>query len=556
MDLEVAGEICLGAEYGWQRFELSENLIYFKGYLNGYVHTNAAAAHAAEALIKASEGRPKSFEALDGHYALVVETPRMIIAAVDRVRSTPLIWSILSGGNFIVGDHASPFIEHLCCEKKDIDVDGVQDLAIAGYVLGRSTIYRSVKALLPGEFAVFSKTGGKPVIQRYATYRPWQVRVDSQTASQWRKELRDLTLGVLQKMIDRAQGRQLLLPLSAGLDSRLIASGLKHLGYTNVQCFSYGRPGNHEAYAAEKIASALGYRWHFLPSISSEVRRHRQGADFKRFLTLADNLTATPVEQDVFTVMSLRGQHWVESDAIIVNGQSGDFISGNHIPAILSGNIPKSRQVRDQKIFTAMTHKHFDLWTDLKTPENLERIKSRLWREFEEIGAPVDQPDQAFALYEFFDFQNRQAKYVLGNQRSYEVFGWDWHLPLWDIDYLDFWETVPLEMKYDQQLYREMLVEANWGGVWKSLLPAPRWIVPKAIRPLRHLAHLLCLPFGNDAWSAVDKRFFNHITDPLRKYAAVSYWQVATGPAHRNVVSWLTALYLERHGLSRDGSSQ
>ena len=52
-----------------------------------------------------------------------------------------------------------------------------------------------------------------------------------------REELRNLTLKILQKLIVRANGRQILLPLSAGLDSRLIASGLKHLGYEKRMLF-------------------------------------------------------------------------------------------------------------------------------------------------------------------------------------------------------------------------------------------------------------------------------------------------------------------------------
>lgn len=547
-------EIHLGAGYGWLRHELAQGTLHFKGYLNTHPDAGAAAAHAADALLAARQGDSQALAALDGHFAAIIETPQATIAAVDRARSIPLLWTASPGAGCMIGDHATPFMERLSLGTKEIDADAARDLALAGYTLGRDTLYRPVKALLPGEVAVFTGADAKPQIRRYALYRPWLARAGAQAEKHWRMELRELTLAILQKMIDRAQGRQFLLPLSAGLDSRLIASGLKRLGYSNVQCFSYGRPGNHEADAAKKIAAALGYPWHFLPTSTREVRHRRRGAEFARYMTLADNLSATPVEQDVFTIMDLHLQPWAARDGIVVNGQSGDYIAGNHIPVSLNGNAPAQRQARDAAIVAAMANKHFDLWPDLRTPENLARMQARVWKEFEEAGAPLDDPALAFALYEFSEFQNRQAKYVLGNQRSYEIFGWDWHLPLWDRDYLEFWQTVPLQMKFGQRLYREMLVEADWGGVWTSLLPAPRWITPAAIRPLRHAAHALCLPFGDSAWKAMDRRFFNHITDPLRKYTAVGYWQVATGPAHRNVVAWLTALYLERHGLRRDGT--
>ena len=57
------------------------------------------------------------------------------------------------------------------------------------------------------------------------------------------------------------------------------------------------------------------------------MREFRKGEDFARYITLADSLSSTPVEQDVFTIMQLKKQSWANQNAIIVNGQSGDFIS-------------------------------------------------------------------------------------------------------------------------------------------------------------------------------------------------------------------------------------
>ena len=48
---------------------------------------------------------------------------------------------------------------------------------------------------------------------------------------------------------------------------------------------------------------------------------------------------------------------------------------------------------------------------------------------------------------------------MITGQRIYECLGHDWRLPLWDNDYLDFWETVPLRFKAGQRLYNEMLHE-------------------------------------------------------------------------------------------------
>ena len=54
-------------------------------------------------------------------------------------------------------------------------------------------------------------------------------------------------------------------------------------------------------------------------------------------------------------------------------------------------------------------------------------------------------------IYEILEFEDRQVKYVINGQRLYEFFGYEWRLPLWDSLYLNFWEKVPLEYKFDQK---------------------------------------------------------------------------------------------------------
>jgi asparagine synthase (glutamine-hydrolysing) len=545
--------IKLKEDFGWRTLQIRECKVHFKGYLNNCKDLYFEISNAFERINDVVSGKLSAFPCLDGHFAIVFQKKEYTAALVDRVRSIPLLWAEAGEGDILISDHAAPIIKELGLTTENVNLEVARDIAIAGYSLSRDTLYNGVTGLLAGEILIIEDKK-PPVVSRYANYSPWLVEKKKYTDSQWRARLGEVTLGVIEKMITRANGRQLLLPLSAGLDSRLIASALKHLGYENVHCFSYGRAGNHEAAAAKQIAAILEYPWNFIPTESRAAKKFRKSPEFKRYYDLADSLTATPVEQDVYTVMKLRDQPWVQNDAIIVNGQSGDFISGNHIPENLITQTPTSIDEASNLLVTEMLSKHYDLWSDLKTPENISRIKKRIFGDLVSVSAPIEDANMLYALYEFSEFRNRQSKYVTGNQRGYELYGWNWHWPLWDNDYLEFWQTVPVRLKYQQKLYRDMLIHNNWGGVWRQLLPAPRWITPRSLRPLRNLCHLACLPFGESTWNRFDKRFFNYFTDHLRKYSAVNYLQVVLGPNHRNVVAWLTKLYLEKHGLARDGT--
>ena len=55
----------------------------------------------------------------------------------------------------------------------------------------------------------------------------------------------------IERVLERASSRQIAVMLSAGRDSRLIAT-LKDLGAKNVICYSYGPAGNFEAEIAKK----------------------------------------------------------------------------------------------------------------------------------------------------------------------------------------------------------------------------------------------------------------------------------------------------------------
>jgi asparagine synthase (glutamine-hydrolysing) len=59
--------------------------------------------------------------------------------------------------------------------------------------------------------------------------------------------------------------------------------------------------------------------------------------------------------------------------------------------------------------------------------------------------------DLLLALYEFWEWSERQPKATVNNQRLYEFFGYQWALPLWDAEMMDFWAKVPYEEKLNQK---------------------------------------------------------------------------------------------------------
>ena len=555
----LAPTVHVGIEeaFGWRTIARGAATLRVKGYLNGGGFTGVGFAAHADGLIAAIAAGDSGdigalLRGLDGHFALCIATPAGVLAAVDRVRSIPLAYAGGGDGLFI-DDQALRLCRRLGLGEEDIDPDAALAFAMSGFTIGPATLYRGVRQLLPGEFLLCATRHGAPSVHRYAAYRPW--RVEPRGRDVLLRELADVTLGILEKLARSADGRQILVPLSAGMDSRLIVSGLAHLGHRNVRCFSYGTKDNFEAAAAKEIAVHLGYEWTFVPFPHRFARTAFKSDLHRRYHEFADNAAATPVEQDFLALLRMDGADWVDEDAILVNGQSGDYITGAHIPPSLASPLrTEAREERDAILFDAIVAKHYGLWQSLRTRANLSRIRTMLWSELEAAAAPLDDPETTFALYEFSEFQNRQCKYVVAGQRAYEFFGYDWRLPLWDNDYLDFWERAPLSAKVDRNLFRAMLGRANWGGVWRDW-PALRYLTPRWIVPLRFATKAACAPLGKAFWHRVERHIFAYWMDELCNYGVVRYRDVLFAPRdHRNGLSWLTRSYLGQRGMAFDGS--
>ncbi len=544
----TASEACtvdIREEFGWCRATQGDVTVWFKGWVEGH-HAGAFAAHFAQE-------RPSAkvigdlLGSVVGHFAIVATGPGWACAACDWVRSIPL--SIAQTDSiWHVDDRPERLRQRAGLGVIDIDPDAALSIGMAGYTIDDAALYRGMHMLVPGELAFIEN--GALTRRRYYTYRPWQVRRASAKARE--TELKNLTLHLIERMLGTLQGRTLVIPLSAGRDSRLIASAAKHLGYKDVRLFTYGRAGNFEAKTSQAIAERLGYPWAFVPATIGNHRRFFESENYRRYLDFADSGCSVPFVQDMAPLMELKASGYVPNDAVIVNGNSGDYITGNHVPeAMWRPALGLSDDARWQRITDALLKKHFLLWRSLASRKNNARIVTLLRNSVARAGGQLGDPDTDHGLYEYAEFQDRQCRYVITGQRIYEFLGHEWRLPLWDNDYLQFWEGVPLAEKAGQGLYARMLINANWGGVWQGVPVNRKTIRPLTVVPLRLAAKLLHAPFGSERWHRFERRYFQYWMDATCNAACVPYDRVRRDTrGARHHIAWLAELYLARHGVA------
>ena len=116
---------------------------------------------------------------------------------------------------------------------------------------------------------------------------------------------------------------------------------------------------------------------------------------------------------------------------------------------------------------------------------------------------------------------------------------------LWSDDYLHFWKSIPLDERRGQSLYKTMLFEENWGGVWNNIPVNRKRIRPLSLRTVRLLAKMICGVAGRDNWHNVERRYFNYWLSTTGNYAVVGYLEsVSKKELARNGMSWHVEKYL------------
>lgn len=542
--------VAIRAEFGWTISRERETTVWSKGYGSGADGAAFARFLATRPQNRSAAELDRYFNSLDGHYALAATGPGFAIAAVDWVRSIPLAFA-RCGGDWSIDDQSWRLRNRASLTARDLDNDAALAVAMSGYTIDTATLYRGLHQLGPGEFVRFAP-GEAPARHRYYCYRPWRADKPVYEPRRATAALSAVTLQIVDEMMKSLDGRELVVPLSAGRDSRLVVSAARHLGYRNVRCFAYGRSGNFEAQASKAIADKLGYKWQFVETGVRFMRRYFASEAYRSYLDFADTLQSVPFVQDMPQVQALKDEGFVPDDAVLCNGNSGDYISGAHIVSTMRESAPGlSEEARLIRVVEALVDKHFALWRGLLTPVNRARISAALRASIVRAGAGVAAPDDDYGIYEYAEFQDRQCRYVITGQRIYEILGHAWRLPLWAKSYLDFWESIPLAGKRQQNLYATMLEEENWGGVWRGLPVNAKTIKPDWIRPIRFAAKLAHAPFGRERWHSFERRYFQYWLSPTGASASVPYWTSIRDPGGaRHGVAWLAKSYLGRHGVT------
>ncbi|ALV46008.1 hypothetical protein MB46_11470 [Arthrobacter alpinus] len=353
-----------------------------------------------------------------GHFAAVVVGSERTLLIEDPIRSFPLFYSVADTVVRVSDDVAvlaGPDSGY------DADYDSRIEFRHGACVAGTNTLYAGVHQVQAGEVVAIDATSGiSQNFYRQMAYSSLHLEETAAVDSHFTAAL-DLTMS---RLLAHANGRQLVVPLSGGLDSRLLSVYLKDAGYENVVNFTYGTGKTREVLISEQVAAALGQKWLFCRYEEATIRSVWDTAETADFIKFTHAGASLPHIQDWYAVRWLKEEGLIDDDAIFIPGHT--IVGNMHDESVLEAEHVSRSDIKE----LILAH-HYTLQPDNSSAHKNLRLQGILDAFLDEINYDGTVESRLTAL-EHWNLRERQTKYINNSVRNYEFFGYDWALPMLD----------------------------------------------------------------------------------------------------------------------------
>ncbi len=427
-------------EFSWEK---SENL-YVKGYLsdrNGRFYEKKQLLEYFSGMESLADFEERVTFA-NGCFTVFFLGIDFLYVACDPIRAFPVFYKSMNG-EWMVSDNPYQLLND--SEVTQLNEPAWHEFMAAGFVTGNETLIKGVRQVQAGEIVQFKSSDLKRKF--YFSYRT-PVTYDAEYG-----ELREKGIAIFNRTFTRfvegLNGRTVIVPLSGGFDSRLIAVMLKRSGYTKVICITYGRPENPEMQVSKKVAGILGFKWICIEHSDELIAGFIDDPYFRRFYPYASNFASMFYLQEYFALRYLKEKELIPDDSIFAPGHTGDFIGGRHLNKY--ANLLDTESIREiaERIFIFLYNYVRPHGRDKDSM--MERIEKNLEEKF------TGEHDLAYTIQEDWEYKEKLAKFIANSASTYTFFGYGFRLPYWDKELVDFFKMLPLHMKVNKFLYDDIL---------------------------------------------------------------------------------------------------
>lgn len=338
----------------------------------------------------------------------------------------------------------------------DVDEEALADFLAFAFIPGERTLLRQVSMLPPASALQFDLLSGTHSLSRY-----WDLRQHLQTSTEPEARFLDRVSEIFSSAVNRrlSPTHTTWLSLSAGMDSRTIASALKDAS-APFKTVTSGVQGGYERKVTARIAQIIGAEHFFyefdeskLTQAESELKELTREA-----IALTDGMRGTAFSAMTAFSARLRRQHGLES---VLTGHGGEIAKLDEAYSLAIGGADDLAAIRHDAAGWTFRRLRRPNAPVLNTPTLYRGSIARVFEDAprNHIQAIVDkigpgiEPEQLVSFMFINELYRKRASYALAVQRAYV----DIHVPFYDDEFLGAVVGAPLSTRSKYRIHRHII---------------------------------------------------------------------------------------------------
>lgn len=419
----------------------------------------------------AAEQGAKALRGLNGHYVALHwdEASQTLHALTDRLAGINLfVWD---GPGYTVLASRLADLAAFPGFSADLDVQGVSDLMTLGCCVAGRTLLAGVERLEWASHVTWTR--GTRRDQRY-----WDLHFDGPEQTKPLEHYADDLADLIREQVQLRSGHDLILPLSSGYDSRILAAACREvMEPEQLTSYTLGDRHAYDGLYAPEIARTLGIPHELIP-IPPTFFTDFASAAVQRIDGMVIGHTCWRLAADPF-LEKHRGR-------IVMNGWAGDQFQGSRL-------IEPMKQAPGLEHQFDVFYKNSPAWRVMNEDELARLFQPEVYSDTKGVArqtlcdayvnAPADNPLQRL------DFVN----WTLTSPRRYQRMNRDYaetlcntHQPFRENAIAQYLRTLPPATRYAGGIFKTM-VERHWPHV--ARIPSSHGGVPIAAPWSTHQLH-------------------------------------------------------------------
>lgn len=383
----------------------------------------------------------KVINKLNGVFSIVCKTKDEVFVASDPTRYFTIFYTVKDNSELIISDDIYSIADGIKAEVSELSK---LEFLSAGFTCGNRTLYEDIYQVQSGEMISFTKNGIDS--EFYFSFSAQQNEIETYDLAAAVKRISSKLDQSFSHSLGLLKDHPILLPLSGGYDSRLIAVILKELGFKNVICFTYGRP-TQEVNISKQVAGNLGFDWYFIEYTDELIKDFHSDPVFNDYFQYASRACSMFFLQEYPAIKYLLEQKIITAQFVAIPGHSGDLLRGaminKHFKETISAN----------SFCSYLLNKKF-YHHPLKSHEKIElrELLTSDFRRIRECTSPLP-----YTITEDWELRERTSKYIFNSAHAFTFFGIKTFFPFADRELMDFFRRLPYKARIHGNAYYSSL---------------------------------------------------------------------------------------------------